>query len=194
MNTVSTTQHSNAAAFDRTRTVIVPNLGGFAGVSYCFPDAKLSLGYRADFFFGAMDGGIDTRRTGGYRIHLVLSLRSVSASVTGEQPGGPFGSRHIATRLGLLYCARRRRAASLFALLRPPQIILDELLEGFPRPDCLVSRSRPSVPQRIREVRGMVRDNRDRIEGERRPRPGGGWPRPRSTLGSCARCCRWRRP
>jgi len=28
-----------------------------------FPDAKVSLGYRADFFFGAMDGGIDTRKS-----------------------------------------------------------------------------------------------------------------------------------
>lgn len=41
----------------RSRSVIVPNVGGFAGLSYRFPNAKLSLGYRADFFFGAMDGG-----------------------------------------------------------------------------------------------------------------------------------------
>jgi iron complex outermembrane recepter protein len=45
---------------DRSRTVIVPNVGGFAGLSFRFPNAKVSLGYRADFFFGAMDGGIDT--------------------------------------------------------------------------------------------------------------------------------------
>jgi hypothetical protein len=38
-------------------------LGGFAGISYIFPNARLNLGYRADFFFGAMDGGIDTRIT-----------------------------------------------------------------------------------------------------------------------------------
>ncbi len=44
----------------RSRSVIVPNLGGFAGVSLKFPNAKVSLGYRADFFFGAMDTGIDT--------------------------------------------------------------------------------------------------------------------------------------
>jgi hypothetical protein len=43
----------------RKRQVIVPNIGGFAGVSLNFPRAKLSLGYRADFFFGAIDGGID---------------------------------------------------------------------------------------------------------------------------------------
>ncbi len=47
----------------RSRSIIVPNVGGFAGVSLRFPNAKVSLGYRADFFFGAMDGGIDTRKT-----------------------------------------------------------------------------------------------------------------------------------
>jgi hypothetical protein len=38
---------------------MVPNLGGFAGISFKYPDAKVSFGYRADFFFGAMDSGID---------------------------------------------------------------------------------------------------------------------------------------
>ena len=46
----------------RSRTVIVPNVGGFAGLSFRYDAAKISLGYRADFFFGAMDGGIDTAR------------------------------------------------------------------------------------------------------------------------------------
>jgi len=47
----------------RSRSVIVPNIGGFAGLSFNYANAKLKLGYRADFFFGAMDGGIDTRKT-----------------------------------------------------------------------------------------------------------------------------------
>jgi hypothetical protein len=47
----------------RSRTVATPNVGGFAGFSLRFPNAKVSLGYRADFFFGAMDGGIDVRKT-----------------------------------------------------------------------------------------------------------------------------------
>jgi len=46
----------------RSRTVTVSNLGGMAGVSLKFPNAKVSFGYRADFFFGAMDGGIDTAK------------------------------------------------------------------------------------------------------------------------------------
>jgi len=45
----------------RSRSTIVPNVGGFAGVSVRYPNVKVSLGYRADFFFGAMDQGIDTR-------------------------------------------------------------------------------------------------------------------------------------
>jgi iron complex outermembrane receptor protein len=48
---------------DRSHTVVVPNVGGFAGASFRFSNAKVSLGYRADFFFGAMDGGIDTRKS-----------------------------------------------------------------------------------------------------------------------------------
>jgi iron complex outermembrane receptor protein len=49
--------------FDRDRIATVPNVGGFAGVSFKFPNAKVSMGYRGDFFFGAMDTGIDTERT-----------------------------------------------------------------------------------------------------------------------------------
>jgi iron complex outermembrane receptor protein len=44
----------------RSRRVTVPNVGGMAGFSIKFPNAKISVGYRADYFFGAMDGGWDT--------------------------------------------------------------------------------------------------------------------------------------
>jgi len=47
----------------RSRSVIVPNVGGFAGISFRYAAAKISLGYRADLFFGAMDGGLDSRKT-----------------------------------------------------------------------------------------------------------------------------------
>jgi|HubBroStandDraft_2_1064218.scaffolds.fasta_scaffold03380_5 hypothetical protein len=43
----------------RARTVVVPNGGAFAGFSLNVPNAKASIGYRADFFLSAMDGGID---------------------------------------------------------------------------------------------------------------------------------------
>jgi iron complex outermembrane receptor protein len=48
----------------RNRTVTVPNIGGFAGLSFLYANAKLSFGYRADLFFHAMDGGIYTRKSG----------------------------------------------------------------------------------------------------------------------------------
>jgi len=47
----------------RTRSVVVPNVGAFAGLSVNFPNSKVSLGYRGDFFFGAMDVGIDGRKS-----------------------------------------------------------------------------------------------------------------------------------
>jgi len=60
-NNVSFYQQS--ASFNRARAVTAPNAGGFAGVSFNFTSAKVSLGYRGDFFFGAMDTGMDTRKT-----------------------------------------------------------------------------------------------------------------------------------
>jgi hypothetical protein len=57
------TTHHNAVHRTESRRVTVPNLGGFAALSYRFTNAKISAGYRADFFFGAMDGGLDTHRS-----------------------------------------------------------------------------------------------------------------------------------
>ncbi len=61
----------------RSRMVTVPNIGGFAGLSYRFPNAKLSAGYRADFFFGARDGGLDTRRATDVGFHGPFATISV---------------------------------------------------------------------------------------------------------------------
>ncbi len=52
-----------ATAHTRSRGVIVPNVGGFAGMTYRIHDFKISAGYRADFFFNAMDGGNDARKS-----------------------------------------------------------------------------------------------------------------------------------
>lgn len=57
------TYHHHPAPRDRSRSVVVPNIGGFAGFSVRYPNAKVSFGYRADYFFGAMDTGIDVRST-----------------------------------------------------------------------------------------------------------------------------------
>lgn len=55
-------QHPATPDHSRSRNIVVPNVGGFAGLSFNYANAKVSFGYRADFFFGALDGGIDTRK------------------------------------------------------------------------------------------------------------------------------------
>jgi hypothetical protein len=47
----------------RVRMVTIPNAGGFAGVSFRYASAKVSFGYRGDFFFNAMDTGWDTAKS-----------------------------------------------------------------------------------------------------------------------------------
>jgi iron complex outermembrane receptor protein len=51
--------HHTGLGHTSNRSVVVPNLGGFAGASYRYQNAKISFGYRTDLFFGALDGGID---------------------------------------------------------------------------------------------------------------------------------------
>ena len=53
----------NQSSFDRSRRKAVPNIGGLIGASLKFPNARISLGYRGDFFFGVMDTGVDERKT-----------------------------------------------------------------------------------------------------------------------------------
>jgi len=55
--------YDHHGAIDRSHTVSVPNIGGFAGLSLRFPNAKISLGYRADYYFNAMDGGLAARKS-----------------------------------------------------------------------------------------------------------------------------------
>ena len=47
----------------RSHSATVPNVGAFAALSFRYDAAKVSFGYKADFFFGAIDGGIDVRKT-----------------------------------------------------------------------------------------------------------------------------------
>jgi iron complex outermembrane recepter protein len=61
----------------RSRRLAVPNLGGYAGLSVKYSNAKISFGYRADEFFGAMDGGQGAAKKydrGFYGPYLNLSL------------------------------------------------------------------------------------------------------------------------
>src|SRR5580692_3269354 len=57
-----TTHYTRPHSHSRSRMVTVPNIGAMAGISFRYGAAKISLGYNADLFFGAMDGGIDTAR------------------------------------------------------------------------------------------------------------------------------------
>ncbi len=66
-----------ATAHTRSRTVVVPNIGALAGVTYRIHDFKVSAGYRADFFFNAMDGGNDARiseKIGNYGPFATVSI------------------------------------------------------------------------------------------------------------------------
>ncbi len=56
--------YERSGGHSTTRSVIVPNVGGFAGISFQRGSAKVSFGYRADFFFGAVDVGINSRKLG----------------------------------------------------------------------------------------------------------------------------------
>jgi hypothetical protein len=56
-------QVTTATAHTRSRNVVSPNVGAMAGVTYRIQNFRISAGYRADFFFNAMDGGNDARRS-----------------------------------------------------------------------------------------------------------------------------------
>jgi iron complex outermembrane receptor protein len=58
-----TTYQNPATPHTRSRNVTVPNVGGSVGLSWKLQNFKMSLGYRADFFFNAIDGGIDARKS-----------------------------------------------------------------------------------------------------------------------------------
>ena len=63
--------------YSRSRRVTVPNLGGYIGASVIYTNSKVSLGYRADTFFNAIDGGQETAKSynrGFYGPYLNVSL------------------------------------------------------------------------------------------------------------------------
>jgi outer membrane receptor protein involved in Fe transport len=69
--------HQTAHAFSRSERATVPNLGGYLGASALYRNAKISFGYRGDFFFNAMDGGQDTAKStnrGFYGPYLNVTL------------------------------------------------------------------------------------------------------------------------
>ena len=61
----------------RSRSVTIPNLGGYAGISFNFPNAKVRFGYRADFFFGARDSGLESHTTTDVGFHGPFATISI---------------------------------------------------------------------------------------------------------------------
>lgn len=76
-NATAHTQYHSHVPVDRSHSVVVPNVGGLAGLSFRHGDAKVSFGYRADFFFGAMDGGVDTRNSLNRNFHGPFATISI---------------------------------------------------------------------------------------------------------------------
>lgn len=71
------TNYKTGKPNSRMHSVVVPNLDGFAALSFRYTNAKVSFGYRADFFFGAIDGGIDAReneRVGFFGPYATVSV------------------------------------------------------------------------------------------------------------------------
>lgn len=50
--------YTDSSVSVRRRSVVSPNVGAVVGLSFRFSHAKVSLGYKADFFLNAMDGGV----------------------------------------------------------------------------------------------------------------------------------------
>jgi hypothetical protein len=76
-NPLTTPYHKAPPDQRRSHSIVVPNIGGFAGISFRFVDAKLSFGYRADFFLGAMDGGLDTHKSENVGFHGPFATVSI---------------------------------------------------------------------------------------------------------------------
>ncbi len=69
--------YAHEKTVSRSRSVTLPNVGGFAGLSVRYSAAKFSFGYRGDFFFGAVDTGIDSRHTTDRSFHGPFATVSI---------------------------------------------------------------------------------------------------------------------
>ena len=71
------TRYKLGGTMDRSHSVAVPNVGGSMGLSFHYAAAKVSFGYRADFFLGAIDGGIDTHNSEDVGFHGPFATISI---------------------------------------------------------------------------------------------------------------------
>jgi hypothetical protein len=66
-----------SAAPDRSKFATVPNIGASLGVTYRVESFKVVLGYRADLFLGAMDGGLAQRQDSNVFLHGPFATISI---------------------------------------------------------------------------------------------------------------------
>jgi hypothetical protein len=64
-----TQYRNNPPAQNRSRSVTIPDIGMNVGLSYRIESTKVSFGYRAEYLFGAMDTGVDIRKTSDIGFH-----------------------------------------------------------------------------------------------------------------------------
>lgn len=60
-----------------SRNVMVPNVGGFAGLSLRYQNIEAKFGYRADLFVKAFDGGTDARVSSNMLFHGPFASLSI---------------------------------------------------------------------------------------------------------------------
>ncbi len=80
----NTKHYTQGLPHNRSHMVTVPNVGATAGLSFRYSSVKISFGYRADLFFGAMDGGIDTAKT--ENVGFYGPFATVSVGLGGQSP------------------------------------------------------------------------------------------------------------
>lgn len=74
---VQPTTHTSVGEVRTSRIVVVPNVGGFAGLSLDYPDVKVSLGYRADLFMNAIDVGFTTNKSSNFLLYGPFASLSI---------------------------------------------------------------------------------------------------------------------
>jgi hypothetical protein len=68
------------ANYSRSKAALVPNLEASAGISYRFPHARISAGYRVSEFFNAMDVGVGTRKSSNVLLHGPYATVAIGVS------------------------------------------------------------------------------------------------------------------
>jgi hypothetical protein len=66
-----------SVSIERRKNALIPNLEGSAALSFSLPAAKVTIGYRADAFWNAVDGGIEVHKSKGQFLHGPFATISI---------------------------------------------------------------------------------------------------------------------